>query len=149
MIKKIGFGLILGLVLIGVVFAVDSTSFKVPSDFDDIGDGVYVEYDALKNPVQILSVVEYNEHDAEDYMSNDTENNYTVTQGENNTFHFVDGSIDEKGSFEIIEVNGAKFIVDFAVRGIGDEKDFNETFNNLLEFNKLNNVTPINVTVEN
>lgn len=148
MIKKIGLCLILGLVMVGAVYAIDSTSFQVPADFEDVGDGVYVEYDNFKNPLQILSVVEHSEFDAEDYLSNDTENNYTVWEGENNTFNFVDGSMDEKGTFEVIEVDGVKFIVDFAKRGIDNENDFNETLNNLLEFNRLNNVTPVNVTEE-
>ncbi len=141
MIKKIVMGLLLSLVLIGAVSAVNQTSFTAPNDFEDVGDGVYVLYDMVNNADEILSVVEYNQHDAKDYMTNDTENNYTVYKGENNTFNFVDKSMDEKGSFEIIEVDGAKFIIDFVKSGIGDENDFNDTFSNLMEFNKLNNVT--------
>lgn len=66
-------GLILSLVLIGAAYAVDQTSFTAPSDFEDIGDGVYVLYDNSKNAKEILSVVKYTEHDIEDYMANDTE----------------------------------------------------------------------------
>lgn len=46
----------------------------------------------------------------------------------------------EKGSFELIDVDGVKFIIDFAKRGIDDTSDFSETFQDLMEFNKLNNV---------
>ena len=141
MFKKILLGLILSLVLIGAAYAVDQTSFTAPSDFEDIGDGVYVLYDNSKNAKEILSVVKYTEHDIEDYMANDTENDYTVFEGENNTFHFVDKSVNEQGSFEVIDVDGNKFIIDFAKIGIDNENDFNDTFDNLLEFNKLNNVT--------
>lgn len=146
MFKKIVFCLILGFIIIAVVAAADTTSFKVPADFDDVGDGVYVLYDDSKNPLQILSVVEFNEHDAEDYMDNDTENNYSVVPYENDTFNFVDGSMNEQGSFEFIEVDGDKFIIDFARFGIDEKNNFEDTFQNLLEFNKLNNVTPINAT---
>lgn len=143
MFKKIIFGLLLTFVLIGAASAVNQTSFTAPNDFEDIGDGVHVLYDTFHNSDEVLSVVEYNKYDAKDYMTNDSENNYTVYKSQNNTFNFVDKSMDEKGSFEVIEVNGVKFIVDFVKSGIDDENDFNDTFTNLMEFNKLNNVTPI------
>jgi len=140
MFKKIVIFLVFSLVMVGVVSAVGITDFKAPDNFEDVGDGVYVLYDSSKNPNQILSVIAYTEHDAEDYITNDTENNYTVFEGENNTYNFVDESVGEKGTFELIEVDGVKFIIDFAKRGIDDKTDFNETFNSLMEFNKLNNV---------
>ena len=129
--------------LICSVSAVDITSFTAPDDFEDVGDGVYVLYDFMKNTDQILSVVSYTEHDADDYITNDTENGYTVYEFENNTYNFVYESMNEKGSFELIEFDGKKFIIDFTESGIGDENDFNETFDNLMKFNELNGVTPI------
>ena len=140
MFKKISFFLILLLMIIGVVVAVEATDFTVPNDFEDVGDGVYVLYDSSKQPSQILSVVAHRDDDAKDYITNDSTNDYTVFEGENNTYNFVDGSVNEKGSFELIEVDGVKFIIDFEKRGIDDKTDFNETFDNLMEFNKLNNV---------
>lgn len=153
MFKKVIFLLILGLITIGVVAAGDNTtiSFNVPSGFEDVGDGVFVLYDVVKKPDQILSIVSYTEHDEKDYLTNDSENNYTVFAYENGTYNFVDKSMNEKGSFEIIEINGDKFIVDFAKEGIDNEKDFNDTFKSLMEFNKLNknkNITVLNATSE-
>ena len=152
MFKKVIFLLILGLVTVGVAVAADNAtiSFEVPSDFEDVGDGVYVLYDVAKKPDQILSIVSFTEHDKEDYLTNDSTNNYTVFAYENGTYNFVDKSMNEKGSFEIIEINGDKFIVDFAKEGIANEKDFNDTFKFLMEFNKLNknkNITIVNETV--
>ena len=149
MIKKVIFLLVLGLVTMGIVVAAENPTFNVPTDFEDLGDGVYVLYDSLKKPDQILSIVSYTEHDEDDYLANDTENKYTVYACDNNTFNFVDGSMDEKGTFEIIDVNGTKFIVDFVKEGIDNEKDFNDTFNSLMEFNKLNNVSGIVVEITN
>lgn len=147
MFKKIIFVLIFSLVAIGSVFAADATSFSVPANFEDVGDGVFVMYDSLKNPIQILSVVEFTEYDAEDYLTNDSDNNYSVFKADNDTFNFIDGSVDEEGSFEIIEIDGVKYIVDFAKPGFEDGK-FDETFQNLMEFNKLNNITPLdNITI--
>lgn len=150
MFKKVIFILILSLVTVGVVSAAEDTiTFEVPSDFEDVGDGVFVLYDTFKKPEQILSIVTYTEHDEKDYLTNDSENNYTVYAYKNGTYNFVDKSMDEKGSLEIIEVGGDKYIVDFAKEGIGNEKDFNDTFKYLMEFNKLNkNITIINQTAE-
>lgn len=150
MFKKVIFLLVLGLITMGIVVAAENaTSFNVPADFEDLGDGVYVLYDAVKRTDQVLSIVACTEHDEDDYLSNDTKNNYTVYEGENNAFNFVDGSMNEKGTFEIIEVNGTRYIIDFVKEGIGDEKDFSDTFNSLMEFNKLNNVTGIVVEITN
>lgn len=127
--------------VIGAASAANQTSFKVPTDFEDIGDGVYVLYDSFKNADEILSVVKYSEHDWADYTSNDTGNNYTVHKDKNNTYNFTDGSVNEIGSFELVEVKGDKFIIDFAKTGA--DSDLSQTYSNLLEFNKLNNITPV------
>lgn len=153
MFKKVVFLLILCLVTLGVAVAANNTTinFDVPSDFEDVGDGVFVLYDVARKPDQILSIVSYTEHDKDDYLTNDTENNYTVYAYKNGTYNFVDKSINEKGSFEIIEINGDKYIVDFAKEGIDNEKDFNDTYKFILEFNKLNknkNITIVNSTEE-
>lgn len=151
MFKKVVFLLILGLITMGIVIAGDNATinFEVPSDFEDIGDGVYILYNAVKKPDQVLSIVAFTEHDSGDYLTNDSENNYTVYAYDNNTFNFVDGSMNEKGTFEIIEINGTKYIIDFVKEGIGNEKDFNDTFKSLMEFNRLNNVTGIEIALTN
>ena len=141
MFKKIILFLLFAMMTIGAASAVDQTSFKVPSDFEDIGDGVYVIYDSLKNPDEVLSVVKYNEHDWADYITNDTTNKYVVYKGENNTYNITDGSVNEVGSFELVEVEGSKFIIDFAKSG--KESDLSKTNADMLEFNKLNNIKPM------
>lgn len=141
MIKKILILILATAMLIGAVAAADQSSFKVPSNFEDLGDGVYVLYDAAKNTDEILSVVKFNEHDWKDYTTNDTGNKYVVVKDENNTYNYTDGSVDEVGSFELVEVGGDKFIIDFSK--IGSDNGFSLTYNNLLEFNKLNKLKAI------
>lgn len=126
--------------VIGSVNAIDENNFKAPADFEDLGDGVYVLYDATLNADEILSIVKYNEHNWDDYTTNDTENKYCVYE-ENNTYNYTDHSVNEIGSFELVEVNNEKYIIDFAKTGV--DSDLVETHSNLLEFNKLNNITPI------
>ena len=141
MFKKIIIVLILSTFLISAVQAVDQTDFNVSDKFNDIGDGVYVIYDSSNNADEILSVVKYNLHDWDDYITNDTKNNYTVFKDANNTYNYTDGSVNEKGSFELIKVGSDKFIIDFSKVGLDD--NFKETDDNLMEFNKLNTVTVV------
>ncbi|WP_458403719.1 hypothetical protein [Methanobrevibacter sp.] len=144
MFKKIFVISIISLVMISAAFAADLGIFSAPNSFEDLGDGVYALYDSSGNAEEILSVVEHNEHDWQDYTSNDTHNNYTVFKGENNTYNYTDASQDESGSFELIEVNGTKYIIDFTKTGMDRQNGFTATYKNLMEFNKLNNVTPLN-----
>ena len=141
MFKKIILFLLFAMMIVGAVSAADQTSFKTPTNFEDIGDGVYVLYDSFKNADEILSVVKYNAHDWKDYITNDTSNKYVVHKDKNNTYNYTDGSVNEIGSFELVEVEGNKFIIDFAKTGT--ENDLSNTYSNMLEFNKLNNLTPI------
>ena len=144
--KKILICLILGLFLIGFVSAVDLPKFTLPDGFDDVGDGIFIKYDSHKKPNQTFAILEYNEHDAGDFLLNDTKYGYTVYNGTNNTYHFADEKLKEKGTVEIIELDGKKFIVESCDSLDGDDLDFTATFNNLLLFNKLNNITPLNIT---
>ena len=141
MFKKIILFLLFAMMIVGVASAANQTSFKTPTNFEDIGDGVYVLYDSFKNADEILSVVKYNAHDWKDYITNDTSNKYVVHKDKNNTYNYTDGSVNEIGSFELVEVEGNKFIIDFAKTGT--ENDLSNTYSNMLEFNKLNNITPI------
>lgn len=132
--------LLFAMMIVGAVSAANQTGLKAPNDFEDIGDGVFVLYDSFKNADEILSIVKYNEHDWKDYTTNDTANKYEVHKDKNNTYNYTDGSVNEIGSFELVEFEGDKFIIDFAKSGA--ENDLSNTYSNLLEFNKLNNITP-------
>lgn len=140
MIKKITLLLIISLFLISTVSASAIDDLKIPSGFEDIGHGVYVSHDSASNSDIVLSVVEYSKYDWEDYTTNDTQNKYEVT-GENNTYNYTDGSVNEVGSFELAELDGEKYIIDFTKSNSAD--DLNTTFTQLIQFNELNNITPI------
>lgn len=144
--KKILVFLILSLFLIGFVSAVELPKFTLPDGFDDVGDGIFIKYDSSKKPNQTFAIIEYTEHDAGDYLLNDTDYGYTVYNSTNDTYNFVDSKLKEKGSIELIEIDGKRFIVESWDALDGDDLDFTTTFNNLLQFNKLNNITPINAT---
>ena len=146
MLKKIAVCLILTLFLICAVSAANMTNFTLPDDFEDVGDGVYIKYDSAKKVEQTFAIIKYTQYDAEDYLKNDTSYGYTVYNGTNNTFNFVDEKLNEKGSIELVEIDGQKYIVESWNAIDGNANDFTKTFQNLLDFNKLNNVKPINST---
>ena len=145
--KKILICLILSLFLIGCVSASELPKFTMLDGYDDIGDGLYLKYGSNNKVVQTFFILEYNEHDAGDYLLNDTEYGYTVYNGTNDTYYnFVDEKLEEKGSIELVEFDGKKFIVESWDNIEGNNHDFNDTYNNLLKFNKLNNLKPLNAT---
>lgn len=144
--KKILLCLILSLFLIGCVSAIDLPNFVMMDGFDDAGDGVYLKHDSNNNVEQKFFILKFNEHDAGDYLLNDTKYGYNVFNSTNDTYNFVDEKLKEKGSIEIIEVGGQRFIIESWNDIKGNDHDFTVTFNNLMQFNKLNNITPLNAT---
>ena len=145
MFKKIFIILFIFLISIGVVAAVETSNFEVPASFQGLGGGVYVSQ-SFGNSDQFLTIVPFDDYYKADYLINDSSDGYFIYPYKNNTINYVEGSVDEQGSFEIIDVDGEKFIIDFNDEGIKNEKDFSDTYKLLLEFNKLNNVTAVNVT---
>ena len=143
MIKKVMICLILSLFLIGFVSAADLPNLTFSDDFKDVGNGVFIKYDAFKKPEQTLAVIEFTTHDASDYLKNDTSYGYSVHNNTNTTFNFVDEKLKEKGTIEMIEINGTKYIVESWDAIQGSNHDFTATDKNILNFNKLNNITPI------
>ncbi|WP_407408813.1 hypothetical protein [Methanobrevibacter sp.] len=145
MFKKIFFVLFIGLISIGVVAAVDVGNFNVPEGFDDLGSGVFI-FQSSKGHDQYLTIVPFNNHYKADYLINDSSDGYFIFLYKNNTFNYVEKSVNEQGSFEIIEVDGKKYIIDFSDDKIKGNNDFSDTHKWLVKFNKLNNVTAVNTT---
>ena len=114
--------------------------------FNDTGDGVFIKYDSGNKIAQTFFIMEYNEHDASDYFLNDTHYGYLVYNGTNDTYNFIDKPLKEKGSIELIELDGKRYIVESWNPLKGNNHDFTDTFDNLVKFNKLNNITPLNAT---
>ena len=143
MFKKVFIILFISLMAIGVV-AADSTNFEAPQGFGDLGKGVYV-LQTFGNTNQFLTIVPFDYYKA-DYLINDSSDGYFIFPYENGTFNYVEESVNEQGSFEIVEFEGNKYIIDFSDETINDKNDFSGTYKWFAEFNKLNNVTPLNVT---
>ena len=110
--KKILLCLILGLFLIGFASAANLPNFKMIDGFNDTGDGLFLKYGSNNKVEQTFFILEYNEHDAADYLSNDTAYGYTIYNSTNGTYNFVDKPLKEIGSIELIEFEGKRYIVE-------------------------------------
>ncbi len=145
MLKKLSILIILTIFMMGFVSAQEVSDFKFNSDFKGVGNGVYHKYGSTREPEQSLAIVPFSKSSGDDYFKNDTKYNYTVNESINKTYNFVDKPLKEQGSCEIIKVDGKYFIVE-SWQKINSKSSFNVTFKNLMEFNKLNNVDPVNVS---
>lgn len=143
MFKKIFLVLFIGLISIGVVAAVDTGDFNIPDEFDELGGGVFI-LQSFMDTDQYLTIVPFDDYYKADYLINDSSDGYFIFPNKNNTFNYVQKSVNEQGSFEIVEVDGNKYIIDFSDDEINSNNDFTNTHKWLVEFNKLNNLTAIN-----
>ena len=143
MFKKIFLVLFIGLISIGVVAAVDTGDFNIPDEFDELGGGVFI-LQSFMGTDQYLTIVPFDDYYKADYLINDSSDGYFIFPNKNNTFNYVQKSVNEQGSFEIVEVDGNKYIIDFSDDEINSNNDFTNTHKWLVEFNKLNNLTAIN-----
>ncbi len=130
-----------------IVAAIDVANVDVPAGFDDLGGGVFISQ-SFGKPDQFLTIVPFDDYYKADYLINDSSDGYFIFPYKNNTFNYIEKSVNEQGTFEIIEFEGGKYIIDFSDESINDKNDFSGTYKWLVEFNKLNNVTAVNVTAD-
>lgn len=145
MYKKIIIFSILAIFLMGFVSAQDFSDFKIGDGFKDVGDGVYVKYDSKGEAEESMAILNYTQHNGEDYFVNDTGYGYSVNKSKNNIYNYYDGKLKEQGSCEIVNKSGKLYIIE-SWESIDNAKDFNNTFNDILEFNKVNNLKPVDVS---
>ena len=145
-IVKLTIGICLLFLLIGAVMAINTDNLKSPSRLSKLGDDSFV--DRQGHNIQICEdTAEFHEI----WFENNTD--YTVQPYENNNsfYTYIDGSdvdsdgIEAIGIIEVVEIDGVKCIVSSWTPNNGENKDV--IFNNLLEFNKLNNLKPITLEI--
>ena len=133
---KIGFVLAVLLLSMSMVSAIDYSDYTVPSLFNE-SNGHY-SYEAggfeffMCTYGDTQEEFEFYFHNSTNYtlIKNDTIGNYTAT------------SIDEVGAIELVELDGEKYIIECCYSPI-DESKFKECCDAIVEFNKLNNLTPL------
>lgn len=121
-----------------VVSAVNVDDFTFPSPLTKSGNGIYND-----GTGQNILVVEYNNENKEMWLTQ-TDTNH-VEEKENNMYQFKETNLDEYGWIEVVEKNGDKYIVVSWTPHTDDSTYQDATHENLINFNKLNNIEPVAV----
>ena len=80
-------------------------------------------------------------------FENDTGVKYTVVPGKlNNTFNYTDGVNEEAGVDELVKINGKEYVIEFFAYN-EDNVSIDKIYDAVEEFNKLNNLTPIDPSI--
>ena len=122
--------------IVGSVYAADLSDVQLPTDFKSKSD-VYAV-----NGEFVLTSMEFDKY--RDYDALFTETPHYQIKSENNIHNFTDGEWDSVGVFEIVEIDGKPVVIDIYYNKNDDAK-IKECYDYLLEFNKLNNLEPIQV----
>lgn len=135
-IFKILIGVSILLLMLGSVYAADLSDVQLPTDFKSKSD-VYAD-----NGEFVLTSMEFDKYRDYDSLFAQTQD-YQI-KSENNVHNFTDGEWDSAGVFEIVEIDGKPVVIDIYYSKNDDAK-IKECYDYLLEFNKLNNLEPIQV----
>lgn len=146
-ILKILIGITIIFLLIGTVTATDINKLKVPDGWENCGDGDYHQKDPWTNggTGHNMMIQKWSDGLKDEYYNNITSEDYAVAEKENNTYVYVDGLNGDAGCFEVVEIDGVEYFVIFWYVDNNDIEKSSETYDFLLEFNKLNNLKPIAV----
>lgn len=116
----------------GICFAANIDDVKLPDGFNKQSDHV------AKNDKYELSINKYIDDDNSILFKNDTE--YKVIKGE--ISNYTDKGVKHQGCLEVVEINGEKTVVEILYDGLSNQ---DKCFEYLQEFNKINNLKPIEV----
>lgn len=124
------------LLMLGSVYAADLSDVQLPTDFKSKSD-VYAEKGEF-----VITTIEYDKYRDHDTLFIPTQN-YQI-KSENNIYNFTDGDWNCAGVFEIVKINGTPVVIEILYTKNDDTK-IKECHDYMLEFNKQNNLEPLNV----
>ena len=139
-IWKILTGLLLMFLLIGTVTAFEIDSLKTTDDYTDIQDKC-ATYTTNEN--RFIFVEQMNDY--ADFFVNDTATQFMVIPVEDNIFYFEDDGIQQYGYQEMVNIDGDYYMVSVNQLSKLSPSEKNEFLKDLQEFNKLNNLEPVEV----
>ena len=132
---------------IGIVSATDINNLKVPDGWKALGGGSY--HEEGDSPGQgsghNMMIQKWSDSFKDEYYQNNTDEQYTVTDTGGNTFMYIDDLNHDAGSFEVVEIDGQKYFVLFSTTDNMDVEKIADTSGFMQEFNKLNNLEPVEV----
>ena len=132
---------------IGFVAATDIDNLKVPDGWKAIGGGSYHEEgtSAGAGTGHNMMIQKWDDSFYDEYYNNITEDNYIVMSKGDNIYMYSDGLNSDSGTFEVVEIDGEKYFVNFWTVDDMDSTEIAKTYEFLVEFNELNNFKPVEV----
>ena len=143
---KILIGISMLLLLLGSAAAFEINSLKTVDDYGDWDANGYSNYTTNSNRYFLVEKIGTFDDDFKDeWFKNHPEYEYTAELVDNNIYKIADNSFKFYGYQEVVEIDGDNYMVSInqnSKLSPGEESDF---LNDLKEFNKLNNLEPIEV----
>ena len=141
---KISLAILILICAVGMVAAVELSDIKAAEGFEDLGEWYY-ENDA--NHINIDIIDEKKVKPLKSIFENDSGVKYTVVPGKlNNTFNYTDGVNEEVGVDELVKINGKEYVIEFFAYN-EDNVSIDKIYDAVEEFNKLNNLTPLDPSI--
>ena len=138
---KILTGLLVLFLVIGTVCATQYDDLKAPVGYEDMLGGISEQLD--NNDVYFsVGEMEFNK----DIFENKTDDyrNQVVTPLEDNIYKFVDTKLNDCGVQEKVKLDGKEYLISIVDDG-GVDGDIDSYLTTMKEFNKLNNLIPLEV----
>ena len=144
---KILIGITLLFLVMGIVCATDVNNLKMPDKWESIGNGNYHEIGDSPGAGsgRNMMIMNYTNANCDDFFKNGTED-YFIFKNADGSYNFTDAGNDDYGCFEVVEIDGHKYFVIFSC-GVNVEwkKGDLSCYDLMMEFNKLNNLKPVEV----
>lgn len=144
---KIIIGILILFLTIGIVCATDINNLKCPDGWKSLGNGNYHEEgeSAGQGSGQNMKIQKWHDSLKDEYFQNNTDEKYTVIEDGNHTFMYIDDSNEDAGCFEVVEIDGQKYFVNFWTTHNHDSEEIADTSWFMVKFNELNGLIPIEV----
>ena len=140
-LKIIAFSLILLILTVSVVSAVNPDDFKCPDGYEKIGTASYNGYEFRNGDNQNLDIYDW------DGLTNIWFGNYdshSCWHYDNNIYAYTDAGF--CGYEELVEHDGKTYLIVSFIRTSSVGSDIPDSlYENLLEFNELNNLEPVSI----
>lgn len=126
--------------VIGTAYAANNNEiFKAPSGLEPMGHNDFVD----KKGHNIM-IEEYNDENVKTWFENDTDPMYLVQESQQHPNIYTGATDDGSYILEVVEKDGVKYIVgSWTPKSTSGDAEL--IWKNLQEFNKLNNLKPIEV----
>lgn len=148
MIKKIGLVLVLLLLSMSIVSAFEINSLKTLDDYTKWDNNGQSNYTTNNHRYFLVEKIGTFDDDFKDeWFNNHSEYKYTVKPVGDNIFMMSDDTFEFYGYQEVIEVDGDYYMVSINQDSKLSPSEQKEFLDNLKEFNKLNNLNPIEIII--